>query len=307
MLQVQGLGYTYPGASTPALSDVSFAAPAGQVLGLLGPNGAGKSTLMALLAGLLVPAAGAITLDGQPLRQQPGGPAALALAPQQDAFYPMLSVAENLRCFAAAAGLRGALAQERQQRALAQVQLQPHTRRRAGELSGGLKRRLNLAIALLQAPRVLLLDEPTAGVDPQSRAFMLGTLRELAAAGQVLIFSSHLMSEIEALASQVLILDHGRVLRHQPLSTLLADESATLALEAGGIAPALIDALLAAHGRMQRQDERRVQLQVHPGGSAVQALAALEAAGATVHGARFGRSSLEHTFIALTDEALRDG
>jgi ABC-2 type transport system ATP-binding protein len=220
---VRGLRYRYPRASVAALDGVDLDAHAGQVLGLLGPNGAGKTTLLALLAGLWSADAGSITLDGAPLAAiRTHQPQAIALAPQDDAFYPMLSVRENLACFAAAAGLAGATARVRIAAVLGQTQLERHAAQRAQRLSGGLKRRLNLAITLLPEPRVLLLDEPTSGVDPQSRAFLREVIGTLAQEGRIVILSSHLMSDIEMLAQRVVILDQGRLLCAGSLPELLA-------------------------------------------------------------------------------------
>ncbi len=306
MLRATGLHYTYPGAPRPALADVSLQVAPGRLLGLLGPNGAGKSTLLAALTGLVHPDAGTITWAGEPLDTRAGRPRVVALAPQQDAFYPMLSVAENLACFAAAAGLGGANARQRGEQALVQTRLQDWRTRRAGQLSGGLKRRLNLAIALLPAPAVLLLDEPTAGVDPQSRAFLRQVLRTLADEGIALVVSSHLMGEIEALADEVLILDQGRVLRCAPLAELLADQSRRLTLDIGAADLAAAQALLAAHGELRPLDGTRLELQLAPRSSPARVLGALEAAGLALRGAEFGRTRLESTFMALTDEALRD-
>lgn len=226
-LVVRGLCYRYPRSSVAALDGVDLDARAGQVLGLLGPNGAGKTTLLALLAGLWTANLGSLTLDDAPLAtMRAHQPQAIALAPQDDAFYPMLSVRENLACFAAAAGLAGATARARIAAVLAQTQLERHAAQRAQRLSGGLKRRLNLAITLLPEPRVLLLDEPTAGVDPQSRAFLREVIGTLAQEGRIVILSSHLMSDIEALAQQVVILDQGRVLCAGSLPELLAQAQA---------------------------------------------------------------------------------
>ncbi len=320
MLRAEALHHTYPGAAQASLTGVSLHIGAGQVLGLLGPNGAGKSTLMALLAGLLPIQAGRVSWQGEPLAPRRTGRARhVALAPQSDAFYPMLTVEENLACFAAASALPRREARMRCDQVIAQTQLAPWRHRRAGELSGGVRRRLSLAIALQTSPDVLLLDEPTAGVDPQSRAFILQVLRTRAEAGCALVFSSHLMGEIEALADEVLILDHGRVLRQAPLADLLADEGRTLTLDLPGSAsppslPPGDDTLHAALGlpagtpglAWRRIGDRRLIVTLPETLSPVQALARLEAAGIGLQGAAFGRASLEHTFMAMTDGALRD-
>ena len=207
MLAIAQLGYRYPHALEPALIDVSLQVQRGSVLGLLGPNGAGKTTLILHLAGLLTLQQGQISIDGEALAAvRAKAPTRIAVAPQEYAFYPMLTVIENLACFGAAARLSGAKRQERIAACLAFAQLERYSNTRAEQLSGGLKRRLNLAIALLPEPELILFDEPTVGVDPQSRAFLLDVIKTLANQGAAVIYTSHYMEEIEALADHVVIL-----------------------------------------------------------------------------------------------------
>lgn len=308
MLQVRGLHYRYPAATTPALVDFSLEARRGEILGLLGPNGAGKSTLVAHLAGLLQPAAGQIEFDGEALddlrRRAPG---CIAIAPQDFAFYPMLSVAENLRCFAAASRLSGTAARQAIARTLAATRLEDFVATRVEHLSGGLKRRLNLAIALLPTPGLLVLDEPTVGVDPQSRAFLLETVRSLAASGMGVIYTSHYMEEIEAVADRVVIVDRGRVLRQGSLTELLAQARGQVELQLE--APLDADALAALAGEIEGQLEVagvHLKLDLAATASPVAALARIEARGGRIREARFGRYSLERLFMNLTDTRLRD-
>lgn len=304
MLSIEHLGYRYPKAPQPALHEVSLGAMRGSVLGLLGPNGAGKTTLISHLAGLLPVQQGRILIDGQPLAAvRAATPTRIAVAPQEYAFYPMLSVAENLACFAGAARLAGPRRRERIEACLAFSQLERYTGTRAEQLSGGLKRRLNLAIALLPAPELLLFDEPTVGVDPQSRAFILDAIKSLAQQGAAVIYTSHYMDEIEAIADRVVILDHGRVLREGALGELLTQGEQVLTLTAEHIAPDALAALLARHGVVSGSG---LTLSVQLTGRATEALAAVEAAGATVRHAEFGRVNLEQLFMALTHRSLRD-
>lgn len=304
MLAITQLGYRYPKAPTAALDDVSLSAKRGHVLGLLGPNGAGKTTLISHLAGLLAVQQGEILVDGEPLSAvRAKSPTRIAVAPQDYAFYPMLSVTENLACFAAAGRLSGAKRQERIAACLAFAQLERFADKRAEQLSGGLKRRLNLAIALLPEPELMLFDEPTVGVDPQSRAFMLDAIKTLAHQGAAVIYTSHYMEEIEALADQVVILDHGRVLRAGSLDELLAQDAFTMTLAADHIAPDALAELLSRFGTVEQLGERtRLHLSVPP----AVVLAALDAAGAHVRHAEFGRANLEQLFMSLTKRSLRD-
>lgn len=302
MLALDNLSYRYPGAASAALDGVSLTAQRGSVLGLLGPNGAGKTTLISHLSGALAVQAGRVSVDGEPLQAvRDRTPTRIAVAPQEYAFYPMLSVRENLDCFAAAGGLAGPRRSTRIAACMEFAQLQAHTGVRAERLSGGLKRRLNLAIALLPQPELVLFDEPTVGVDPQTRAFVLDAIEALAAQGAAVIYASHYMEEIEAIADRVVILDHGRVMREGVLNALLAEGSQVLTLRADG----LDAALLAPFGAVEQgPDHWRVRLAA--GCTPAGLLAALDAAGIAVRHAEFGRYNLEQLFMALTHRSLRD-
>jgi ABC-2 type transport system ATP-binding protein len=225
-LNVEGLSFRYPGASDAALQEVTLAIPDGGIFGLLGPNGAGKTTLISILAGQLQGATGLVTADEEPLealrRRRPGF---LGIVPQEHAFYSMLSCAENLRFFGGVQGLAGARLKERVEAAAAFARIESVLARRAGRLSGGLKRRLNLAIGVLGEPQILLLDEPTVGVDPQSRAFLLESIRSLAGRGRTIVYTSHYMEEVEAICDRVAIIDRGRVLVSGTLSEVIRDGS----------------------------------------------------------------------------------
>jgi ABC-2 type transport system ATP-binding protein len=228
MLKVEGVSFRYAGGEEPVLRQLSIDVPAGGIFGLLGPNGAGKTTLISILAGQLR-AEGSVTVDGTPLEElRRREPASLGLVPQEFAFYPMLTCVENLRFFGAVQGLGGARLRERVDSVANFARIVNVMPRRAGELSGGLRRRLNLAIGLLTEPRILLLDEPTVGVDPQSRSFLLDSIRALAGEGRTLLYTSHYMEEVEAICDHVAIIDAGRVLRQGALAELLRDDAAVV-------------------------------------------------------------------------------
>jgi ABC-2 type transport system ATP-binding protein len=302
MLELQELSYRYPHADVPALAQVSLAVPRGCVLGLLGPNGAGKTTLISHLSGALAVQSGEIRIDGQPLQQvRAKAPTRIAVAPQDQAFYSMLTVAENLACFAAASRLSGARKQQRIDACMHFSQLESFAGVRADRLSGGLKRRLNLAIALLPEPELMLFDEPTVGVDPQSRAFILDAIKSLAQEGAAVIYASHYMEEIEAIADRVAILDHGRVLRDGPLDELLSKSAMLLTLAADGL-----DMEMLSRFGMVEQGAAHWRIHLNPGSGPGPVLAALETAGIEVRHAEFGRHDLEQLFMALTHRSLRD-
>jgi ABC-2 type transport system ATP-binding protein len=205
-----------------ALDDVSLDIAPGEFFGLLGPNGAGKSTAMSLIAGLRAPDAGALTLHGQPLTAaNASARMALGLVPQHLALYTELTAEENLRIFGELYGLHGADLRARIDEALTAVQLADRRRDPVKTYSGGMQRRLNLVAALLHRPKLLLCDEPTVGVDPQSRLAIFEYLEQLNRAGLTIIYSTHYMEEATRLCSRIGVIDHGKILALGSLDELL--------------------------------------------------------------------------------------
>ncbi|MEW8253173.1 MAG: ABC transporter ATP-binding protein [Candidatus Thiodiazotropha taylori] len=221
MIKLQQIAYHYP-HHPPLFEGVDLAVAKGSLFGLLGPNGAGKTTLISLMTGQLQPSAGEIEIDGQ---SYPADRTSilqkLAHIPQEYAFYPQLSVLENLQFFASLYPAQESNRARLIDQALELTGLTEQRRRLAKHFSGGLKRRLNLAIGLLNKPRLIFLDEPTVGIDPQSRHFILQSIRELNKAGSTIVYTSHYMEEIEQLCDQVAIMDHGRILVQGALRQIL--------------------------------------------------------------------------------------
>jgi ABC-2 type transport system ATP-binding protein len=214
VLVAEQLIYRYPGQDKPALNGVNLKMLRGQAVGLLGPNGSGKSTLINLLLGLRTPQSGHV-------HRADSAASVIAWVPQDYAFYPELTCRENLEFFAGLLVLPLAETSRRVEAAINSCMLVEFSGKRARHCSGGVQRRLNLGVALLQQPDVLLLDEPTAGVDPQSRAFLLERIRELVNAGTAVLYATHYMEEVSKVCSHILLLDHGRVLAGGDLETLL--------------------------------------------------------------------------------------
>jgi ABC-2 type transport system ATP-binding protein len=226
---VRGVGYRYARAAAPALLDVSFDVPRAEIFGLLGPNGAGKSTLLGLLSGSLVPQQGELTIAGESLLQRARHIKRLsAVVPQEYAFYESLTGRQNLDYFASVFNLSRADRAERQAKVIEICRLETHVSRPAGQYSGGLKRRLNLAIGLLNAPQILYLDEPTVGIDAESRQYIIHAVLALKAAGTTIVYTSHYMEEVEALCDSVAIIDRGRLVLRERMENLLRREGAQL-------------------------------------------------------------------------------
>jgi ABC-2 type transport system ATP-binding protein len=220
MLQIDHVTKRY--GSITALDGISLEIAEGEFFGLLGPNGAGKSTLMSLVAGLRTPEAGTLILDGRPL--SPADSSArttLGYVPQSIALYDGLSAEQNLRIFGQLYGLSGAELAERIEEALAAVQLTDRRHDPVKTFSGGMQRRLNLVASLLHRPKLLLCDEPTVGVDPQSRNAIFDLLETRARAGLTVIYSTHYMEEAARLCSRIGIIDQGKILALGTLDELL--------------------------------------------------------------------------------------
>jgi ABC-2 type transport system ATP-binding protein len=215
-----------------AVKPLSLAVREGETFGILGPNGAGKTTLLSMLATLLPPSTGDATVSGYSLSRDPDPVRRrVGLAPQQLALYADLSGEENVLFFARLYGLAGGRARRRAAELLEQVGLTPRKRDRVREYSGGMQRRLNLACGLVHEPSVLLLDEPTAGVDPQSRDHLLETIRSLAEAGTTVIYTTHYMEEAQRICDRIAILEEGRVIALGTLPELLAIVGSTPVIE----------------------------------------------------------------------------
>jgi ABC-2 type transport system ATP-binding protein len=226
MLEITNLRKTF--GTLVAVDDVSFAIGPGQLVGLLGPNGAGKTTTVSMIAGLVTADRGEVLVGGHrlagdtdPVKRRIG------LVPQDLALYEELSARDNLRFFGALFGLTGGALNEGIKSALELVELADRAADKVKTFSGGMKRRLNLAAGLLHDPDILLLDEPTVGVDPQSRNAIFDNLEVLKRRGKALLYTTHYMEEAERLADRIVVIDHGRVIANDTLHGLQAQVAAT--------------------------------------------------------------------------------
>ncbi|MBZ5510591.1 MAG: ABC transporter ATP-binding protein [Acidobacteriia bacterium] len=219
MLEAKALRKSY--GKVVALDGVSLRAGEAETVGLLGPNGAGKTTTVSIIAGLLRPDSGEVLIAGNPLRGDTDPiKRKIGLVPQDMALYDELSALDNLSLFAALYQLDRATAKRAIAEALDLVELANRGRDKVGTFSGGMKRRLNLAGALLHDPQILLLDEPTVGVDPQSRNAIFENLETLKRRGKTLIYTTHYMEEAERLCDRIVIIDHGKVIADDTLAGL---------------------------------------------------------------------------------------
>lgn len=216
-------GITKTFGKATVVNNINLNVEKGSFIGLLGPNGAGKTTTISIVSGLIAADAGRCEVAGFDVAREAGRvKKVLGVVPQDLAVYPELSARQNLQFFGAMYGLRGTELSNRVEDALTRVGLGDRAKKPAvGKFSGGQKRRLNIAAALLHRPEILILDEPTVGVDPQSRNHIFDTLRELNREGMTIVYVTHYMEEVEALCSEVAIIDHGTVIERGTLADIL--------------------------------------------------------------------------------------
>lgn len=303
MIKAENLRKSY--GSTVAVDDISFEVQKGQTFGLLGPNGAGKTTTIQLLCGLLKPDAGKIMLDG---KTDPGlveVRMSLGVVPQALALYGELSALENLRFFGKIYGLSGQRLKERVNYCLDIAGLSQRSKERVSKYSGGMKRRLNMVCSLLHDPPILLLDEPTVGVDPQSRNLIFETIEGMREQGRTIIYTTHYMEEAQRLCDKVAIIDHGKILEMDSVENLITKHGGPSHIEAefeekqfdaDKIKPFVDD-------KNMQFDGTKIRFQT---GQPMESLAKLNSSGVRFLSLKVQTADLEDVFLNLTGRRLRD-
>lgn len=281
MLKLINLRKSY--GTVHAVDGLSLNIPRGSIFGFLGPNGAGKTTTINLCVGLLRPTSGTIDLDGAGSPEDPAVRMRIGVAPQSIALYDTLTAAENLNVFGKLYGLTHAVIRERSGELLDRVGLAERSDDRVSTYSGGMKRRLNLAAALIHDPPLVMLDEPTAGVDPQSRNAILDTVRGLRDRGKTIVYTTHYMEEAQRLCDHVAIIDRGRLLAMDTVDNLIRTH--------GGTSVVTIQT---------SSGETRIQT-AEPVSELVRRLKTED-----VQNVRVDRPDLESVFLNLTGRSLRD-
>lgn len=294
-----------------AVDDVSFHIAEGETYGLLGPNGAGKTTVISMIAGLLERNAGEVTVDGQPLTTSSvEAKASIGYVPQELAIYPDLTARENLAFFARLYGLSRTDARQRVNEVLELIELRDRADDLTSEYSGGMKRRLNIGIGLLHRPRLLILDEPTVGVDPQSRNAILDSLEQLGRAGMAVLYTTHYMEEAERLCDRVGIIDRGKLEAEGTRRELveMVGERDRVHLLADGDLDAAADAARSIESvREASTFDRGLELIVDDARTVLpELLHGVSSVGALVHSVEVTEPNLEAVFLHLTGKALRE-
>lgn len=309
MIEVAGLRKQF--GQLVAVEDVSFTARAGQIFGLLGPNGAGKSTTINCIAGLLTPTSGSVSVLGHDVVSDAvAARRKLGIVPQELALYEDLNARENLRFWGGAYGLRGKELDARVNTVLAEIGLQDRADDKPETYSGGMKRRLNFGCGIVHQPQVLLLDEPTVGVDPQSRERLLERVRGQVDHGACVLYTTHYMEEAEALCDYLAIVDHGKVIAHGTMDELRAmmGERDVLRVagrfDASAVRQSFADV---AQVEVLHVDLNLVQLAADTATKRLpELLNALANSGADIQETTLARPNLESLFLRLTGKALRE-
>jgi ABC-2 type transport system ATP-binding protein len=295
--------------STRALDGVSFQVHEGEIFGLLGPNGAGKTTLLSILSCLLEPTAGEVRLLGRRLDANDREVRRLiGIVPQDLALYADLTARENLQFFGELYGVGGRVLRRRVEEILAAVGLEDKAGDRVRTFSGGMKRRLNLGIALVHGPRLLLLDEPTVGVDPQSRNHIFEEVRRLNAGGLTVVYTSHYMEEVQALCARIGIMDRGRLEACDTLPRLLQLLHGSIRFRLASLTPTLREQLKGLPDAVLREGEGPC-LELECGdvkGTLLHLLRILQQSQQELVSLDIEETSLERVFLHLTGRELRD-
>jgi ABC-2 type transport system ATP-binding protein len=232
IIEIQNLTKTFKNASEPAVDGISFSINRNEIFGLLGPNGAGKTTTISILSGLFPPSSGKVLIDGKDLRTDLSSiKNMIGIVPQDIALYPTLSARENLAFYGSMYGLHGKDLKDKIEAWLQKLGLIDAGKRQVSTYSGGMKRRVNLIAGVLHSPKILFLDEPTVGVDVQSRNVIIDHLKEINAAGTTIIYTSHHMEEAEHFCTRVSIIDHGKILIQGTPGELISNNAGSTNLE----------------------------------------------------------------------------
>jgi len=308
MIEVEHLRKQY--GDFAAVKDVSFTAHPGEIFGLLGPNGAGKTTTIGCISSLLTPSSGHVRVmghdvarDGIEARRSTG------VVPQEIALYEDLSAYENLSYWGGAQGLRGATLRDRINDVLELTGLLDRAKEPIKQFSGGMKRRLNFACGIVHQPKVLLLDEPTVGVDPQSRVRLLELVRDQARAGACVLYTTHYMEEAESLCDRLAIVDHGQIIAQGTLAELRAMLAERDLLRLTGVFQT--DAVREALGKLEgveiiQADQMQLSLSVSDASHRLPSIFAAIGTAGEVRGTMLTQPSLESLFIKLTGKELRE-
>ena len=312
LIELHHLTKRYDPKQPPAVDDLSYTIERGEIFSLLGPNGAGKTTTIAMMSGLIEPTSGECTVDGHSVSKEPLAVKKLiGVVPQEIALYPELSARRNLLFWGQMYGMGGKALQQRVDEILARIGLTERANDRIDTYSGGMKRRVNIGAGLLHKPDVLFMDEPTVGIDPQSRRAILDMTKELNREGMTVVYTTHYMEEAQELSHRIGIQDHGKLIALGTLDELtrLVGESDSLRLDlADPLTDEAAQSLIELEGVSGvNVEEGGLLLLVDDGNARLPAIiAAVTERGGRVTSIDIREPNLEAVFLHLTGRALRD-
>ena len=294
-----------------AVQDASFRAEQGEVLSLLGPNGAGKSTTISMLSGLLVPDGGEAAIMGHSItKEAEAAKASLGVVPQDIALYPDLSARENLVFWGKMYGLRGAALKSRVDEVLEIIGLADRQKDHVGKFSGGMKRRVNIGAALLHKPQVVIMDEPTVGIDPQSRRHILDNVKELNRQGMTVLYTTHYMEEAAELSNHIAIMDAGRIIAYGTHDELIktVGEQTRIDVTLNSESAQVLDAWRSTEGvaHIDAADGKVTALVSDSNRVLPRLFEAASKQGVRITSVDIQEPNLETVFLHLTGRALRD-
>lgn len=311
MLELRHVSKSY--GTFQAVKDLSLSVEDGELFGLLGPNGAGKSTTVSMLSTVLAPSSGDIFIQNKSVKRSPrAAKQIMGIVPQDLALYQSLSAKDNLSFFGSLYGLKGKELRRRVDEVLEIIELRDKRNQDVAEFSGGMKRRVNIGVALMNHPRLLVLDEPTVGIDPQSRNHILETVRRLnQTQGMTVIYTSHYMEEVEHLCTRLAIIDHGQLIavgtKDELKQTTEACDTLTVTYRSAPVhvnervqkLPGVVEASVTT---------TQMKLLINPriGGSVLTLIDALKKTGIQLTGFNYVEANLESIFLKLTGKTLRD-
>ncbi len=309
MITIEGLQKHY--GDIKAVDGIDLEIQDGEIFGLLGPNGAGKTTMISMISGVLRPDSGRITFDGMNIWVEPKKVKRnLGVVPQEIAVYEDLTAKDNLDFWGSLHGLRGPGLKKAVHEALERVGLQDRARDRVKTFSGGMKRRLNLCMGLLHHPQYLLLDEPTVGIDPQARLAILEIVREVAAAGTTVLYTTHYMEEAQELCDRIAIIDHGQILTVGTLEALTRQSGESEVLKVvGDFDEASANQRLSGLSglRLIRVEAGAVLAGIDASGPGLlEILPQVLESGLSIDDVSIQKPNLQSVFISLTGRELRD-
>ncbi len=306
MIEIKALSKSF--ADKQALNELSLSIPHAAIFGLLGPNGAGKTTLISILNGLITADSGEVFIAGLSLRNNLHlVRERCSLIPQSLAFYEQLTVKENLLFFAGIQNIKGKVLQQNLAYAVETNRLASMLNQPAATLSGGQKRRLNIAIGLLNNPDILFFDEPTVGIDPESRNQILDSIKAYKADNKTVVYTSHYMPEVEKICDQLAIINAGEIVKQGSLSSMLNNQqSEQVIIELYAHVSSSLPSIVRQLDSVKLIDDSTLLLSEGKGALIAHVLALLEQQKIKVKQLRFGASSLESLFISLTSKEEAD-